>query len=316
MKTIHFIIVSLVFCVNLFAQCHFILQKQVLLPEGPIRYSSLGTLSCINSQQTSIIEKKMDQLILGRIFITSPTLTLKRDYLANKWNQFYPHIEIYLTGQDKVNISPKISDFGASDFSVLVQKKLKEHLNIPDESKIKILNPPKYLQLPESDYFLDFDLDKASRGIAKIKLFIAGKQKKLFFIQFQVLSKQYVLVSSQDLERGENLSPEFIHPKEVYISNKVKALPVQEISNLDQLKLKRRIKAGEVLSKLHIVYKDVIKTRQKLKGFIKRPSLQVELEVVALQKGKIGDKIMVLFPLTRKKHLATVINERQVLIEF
>lgn len=316
MKSIQFIIISLLFCTNIFGQCHLLLHKDVQLPEGFIKLSDLGTLSCVNSQQSAFINEKMDKLTLGRIFVSSPTLTLKRSYLTNKWNQFYPTIELYLTGQDKVSVKAKVSNFGVSDFSMLIEKRLREHLNINEQSKVKILNPPKYLQLPEKDYFLDFDLEKASRGIAKIKLYIGGKQKKLFFIQFEVLTKQYVLVSSRDLERGESLSPEFIHPKEMFLSSKIKALPVHEISTLDQLKLKRQLKSGDILSKLHISYKDIIKTRQKLKGIIKKPNLQVELEVIALQKGKLGDKIMVLFPLTRKKYLAKILNSRQVLIEF
>ncbi|MCJ8344115.1 flagellar basal body P-ring formation chaperone FlgA, partial [bacterium] len=235
--------------------------------------------------------------------------------LINKWNQFYPHIDIYFTGPDQIKIMAKASDFSVSDFNALIKKRLREHLNLASTSKIKLLNPPRRVQLPESDYYLDFNFEKAKHGFTKIKLFISGKQKKQFFIRFEVLRKLFVLVSTRDLERGESLSEEFILPKEVYISNKVKALPVQDISRLKQLKLKRKLNSGDILTKIHVAYKNVVKSRQKLKGIIKRNNLKVEMEVVALQKGKIGDKIMVLFPLTRKKYLATVISERVVVID-
>ncbi|PCJ20754.1 MAG: flagella basal body P-ring formation protein FlgA [Candidatus Cloacimonadota bacterium] len=316
MRTIQIIILSFIFCLKVYGQCHFLLHKNIQLAEGFIRFSSLGNLSCINSQQSSFILKKMEQLTLGKIFLSSPAVTLKRSYLINKWRQFYPHIELYLTGHDKIIIRPKIKNFNTSDFTTLIKKRLRDYLQTPKSSKIKVLNPPKNIQLPENDYHLEFDFQKSSSNLVKIKLYIDGKQKKQFFIQFQILYKQFVLVSTKTLERGENLSAQFIIPQEMYISEKSRPLPVQDISRLNQLKLKRRIKKGSILSKIHISYKNIIKTRQKLKGIIKKTNLRIEMEVISLQNGKIGDKIMVLFPLTRKKYLATIINARQVEIDF
>ena len=62
MRATHFLILCYLFCSNIHGQCHFLLHKELKLSEGFIRLYSLGSLSCVNSQQNSFLQRKMEQL--------------------------------------------------------------------------------------------------------------------------------------------------------------------------------------------------------------------------------------------------------------
>lgn len=301
--------------IALFADCHFLLKESYTIKPGSIKLSDLGHLSCIQAENRAFIEKALDAIGLGSLFPGQPEKEFTKTYLQKKWTQFSRGHALNFTGPEIVKLTMQSIQTIDSDLKDSVRRRILDQLPEGDY-KIEFQNFPEVGQLPAENLDFEYETNRASRGLMKLKIRHHGRLLRLLSIQYKILARKTVFLAKDALIRGENLNPQKLSLQEQWIDQKLDALPTSYFSDLVNLSLRRNVDAGSVLRRTDIKLKTLVHMQQKLKGLVLQGDVKVELQVVAKQNGRKGDHIQVESVDTKRKFTAKIIDAGKVEILF
>ena len=297
------------------SQCHFLLKESYETKPGSIRLSDLGHLSCLQSSQRETIQKILDSIGLGSLFPGQPQKQFEKKYLIRKWNQFGRGILLHFTGPDSISIKMQ----SATSMDIDLKKSVRERIlnQLPEGNyRIEFQNFPQIGQLPAEDLDFEYETNRASRGLIKLKIRHQGRLLRLLSIQYRILVKKTVFLAKEALMRGQNLDPHKLSLSEQWIEQSIDALPTSYFSDLVNLSLRRNVSSGGILRQRDIKLKTLVRMQQKLKGLAQQGGVRIELQVVAKQNGRKGDHIQVESVDTKRKFTAKVLDAGKVKILF
>ena len=295
-----------------YAECHFFLSPNVVVPAGDLNLSQLGQLSCSNPNEAQTYSTLVKSLRLTILYPASPELSWKRAYIEIKWNQLNRNQPLIFAGPDMIQIKVQQASFSTEEFREMVEEEILKHLPEDQDYLIEFKNFPGAIEVPSSDYRFQFMTSRITRGHVRVKLFHENRLLRQFFLRFKVLSKQGFFRTIGPLQRGESLKPENLQLTEDYISIQEPPLSPSYLLDLPQMLMRKNVPAGSILRKGDVQYKAIIRRNQRLKGILNRGNLRIDLQVIALTDGKKNDVIEVQSVETRRKFQAKVIDSKTV----
>ena len=296
-------------------QCHFLLKESYETKPGTIRLSDLGHLSCIESTQRETIQTIVDSIGLGGLFPGQPDKQFEKQYLERKWNQFSRGIFLHFTGPDYVKIKMQSANLMDLDLKKSVRERILNQLPEGDY-RIEFQNFPQVRQLPAEDLDFEYETNRASRGLIKLKIRHQGRLLRLLSIQYRILVRKTVFLAKEALMRGQNLDPHKLSLREQWVEQSTDALSTSYFSDLVNLSLRRNVSSGGILRQRDVKLKTLVRMQQKLKGLAQQGGVRIELQVIAKQNGRKGDHIQVESVDTKRKFTAKVIDAGKVKILF
>ena len=312
---IFYLALILIYTTANFSQCHFLLKESYETKPGNIRLSDLGHLSCIESTQRESIQDILDSIGLGGLFPGQPEKQFEKKYLERKWNQFSRGILLHFTGPSLIKL--RMQSVAPMDLDL--KKSVRERIlnQLPEgDYRIEFQNFPRVGQLPAEDLDFEYETNRASRGLIKLKIRHQGRLLRLLSIQYKILARKTVFLAKEALMRGQNLDPHKLSLREQWIEQSIDALPTSYFSDLVNLSLRRNVASGDILRQRDIKLKTLVRMQQKLKGLAQQGGVRIELQVVAKQNGRKGDHIQVESVDTKRKFTAKVIDDGKVKILF
>lgn len=300
---------------SLFADCHFLLQESLQIKPGSIKLGDLGHLSCIQADNKSLIKATLNSIGLGSLFPGQPKKEFTKIYLKRKWAQFSRGKALHFTGPEKVILTMESIGSIDHDLKKNVESRILEHLPEGDY-KIEFQNFPQVGQLPAENLDFEYETNRASRGLIKLKIRHEGRLLRLLSIQYRVLARKTVFLAKDALISGENLNPHKLSLQEQWIDQKIDALPTSYFGDLVNLSLRRNVEAGRILRQRDVKLKTLVHMQQKVKGLVQQGDVRIELQVIAKQNGRKGDHIQVESVDTKRKFTAKIIDAGKVQILF
>jgi len=143
----------------------------------------------------------------------------------------------------------------------------------------------------EIDTQREFRLNR-NYGMVPIVLIDQNNRTSLSFVSVRLRLFKKVLVATQDVNRDEMIS-QFQFAVDVCEITNIKGTPFVEGENVDQLKTKTRISAGSVLLKEQTESIPDVENSDRLILHAGRNGVDITTDVIAREKGRIGDIIRV-----------------------
>lgn len=143
----------------------------------------------------------------------------------------------------------------------------------------------------EIDTQREFRLNR-NYGMVPIVLIDQNNRTSLSFVSVRLRLFKKVLVATQDINRDEMIS-QFQFAVDVCEITNIKGTPFVEGENVDQLKTKTRISAGSVLLKEQTESIPDVENSDRLILHAGRNGVDITTDVIAREKGRIGDIIRV-----------------------
>lgn len=227
--------------------------------------------------------------------------------------------------KDKINVkkysSNKLKDQLIKSLnSVLLKNMPTESKEIINIDKITILNErSKEINLSNFIEFSwdDNDIKKITRsnGLSYI-LKARTKTEAPEFSNNEIICKVIVLrktpiwVANKHLPKGSTPKKSFFHPE----MRKKTSLGENNIdwTKVANLVLKRSLRKGEPLVIRHLMGKAVVKRGQMLRISIGSSAIKISATVKALEDGRVGEVVRVVYPRTRKILSAKIYSEHKV----
>lgn len=298
-----------------FSDCHFLLHESLKIKSGSIKLGDLGHLSCIQADNKDLIKATLNSIGLGSLFPGQPKKEFTKTYLKRKWNQFSRGKALHFTGPDTVVLLMESIQSQDLDLKNNVESRILEQLPEGDY-KIEFQNFPQVGQLPAENLDFEYETNRASRGLIKLKIRHQGRLLRLLSIQYRILARKTVFLTKEALISGENLNPHRLSLQEQWIDQKIDALPTSYFGDLVNLSLRRNVEAGRVLRQRDVKLKTLVHMQQKVKGLVQQGDVKIELQVIAKQNGRKGDHIQVESVDTKRKFTAKIIDAGKVQILF
>ncbi len=276
--------------------------------------ANLGSLSCPSSKAEIDVSKKLNELILARMFPSSPKLLFSQNSLKDKWSQSHPDTQLNLTGAPEVKISLNHETLKNTEFAELVTQEILKVLNPDVPTRIQFRNPPRTISLPAGEWSMELDTNKVQSGHVRVQILISGKVSQQYFLSFDILEKRLVLKTTTSQARGSQLDPNLISIEENWVPKGTDLLPASSLGHLDRLLFARDLEAEKILIRRDILEKPVLSRRQRVQAWLHRDGLRLQMEAETLQDGRIGDVIEVIALSTRRKFTAKILDAHNVQI--
>ena len=158
-------------CCRTSAECHYFLSDQKVLQPGIINMSKVGDFACLNPMDTKKMAKLGETITFGTLYPSSKSLVLKRAYLRRKWNQFYKEKQLFISGSKSVSIEVEKDVLEGLNLEELVRKKILDELDPNQHYKIEFKNLPPRLEIPGSDFRIEYDSSRLRQGFLKLKIY-------------------------------------------------------------------------------------------------------------------------------------------------
>ena len=204
-----------------------------------------------------------------------------------------------------------------------LQAKITEDLNNkykksnPD-GVIVVKNVPQVsVDLKGSTLMIESTCDFYSQGrnkIAKVVLSEDGRVLRTIAVPVEVVAYDMVLVTTKDIQRGEELNSSNTRYEKRNIENNIGNVIAEnyDFSNMTSRKI---LKAGEIVDKRYLVKQTAVHRSTPVVAIFQSGGIRLSLEVIAMENGGIGDYIKVHSKEYNKVYQGKVISSNKVLIQ-
>lgn len=215
--------------------------------------------------------------------------------------------EIVLAGAKNVRVRTKAKILTGEE----ITKKLFEKINFQNENmKIEVLTPPKDLILKDAPFTINFNFENLKKGFNSIPVEIQqqGKIVKRLRINLKVRVFREVFVANKNIKKGEKISENL--KKEL---REVTNIPdVAEETDMNNKVAAHFLKEGKIISKNDLEEEPAILKNSPVEIVLKEGAIFITTSGIALNSGKIGEKIQVLTLINKKIFSAKVLDKNKV----
>lgn len=215
--------------------------------------------------------------------------------------------EIVLLGAKNVRVRTKAKILTGEE----ITKKLFEKINFQNENmKIEVLTPPKDLILKDAPFTINFNFENLKKGFNSIPVEIEqeGKIVKRLRINLKVRVFREVFVANKNIKKGEKISENL--KKEL---REVTNIPdVAEETDMNNKVAAHFLKEGKIISKNDLEEEPAILKNSPVEIVLKEGAIFITTSGIALNSGKIGEKIQVLAFINKKIFSAKVLDKNKV----
>jgi flagella basal body P-ring formation protein FlgA len=323
----HFWNINIIFTLTLFffvlssvpaieGECHLFLKNSVRLPSGLLSLDKLGTLECQSEEDKDSVEKKLQQISLGKLFPSSRELVFKKEYIETKWNQFFRDTNLHISGFSEVSVSPEIETLEENSLETKFKEVILNSIHDAQDYKIEFISYPRYLNVPESGYKIEYDTSRVTRGVLAGKLIVNGRVQQSFYVQYKLLVKRTVFVANQNISRNLPLNPSHFRIIEQYVDASSSPFPVEQLPDLHNYIPRKPLQSGDILDMSTLYFREIIGNRQKLMAIFENGVIRVKMPVISMERGRKNDVIQVKSTVTDKIFRAKVLDEGTVIIQY
>jgi len=204
-----------------------------------------------------------------------------------------------------------------------LQSKITEDLNNkykqnnPDGAIVVKNVPTVTVDLKGSTLMIESTCDFYSQGrnkIAKVVLSEDGRVLRTIAVPVEVVAYDMVLVTTKDIQRGEELNSSNTRYEKRNIENNIGNVIAEnyDFSNMTSRKI---LKAGEIVDKRYLVKQTAVHRSTPVVAIFQSGGIRLSLEVIAMENGGIGDYIKVHSKEYNKVYQGKVISSNKVLIQ-
>ncbi|MBT4502181.1 MAG: flagellar basal body P-ring formation protein FlgA [Gemmatimonadetes bacterium] len=149
--------------------------------------------------------------------------------------------------------------------------------------------------------------------VLKVGVMVGGRIQKEMSITADIRHFGQVLVADIGLRRGEELASEAVVLAERDITKNRDGF-FTDPSELEELRMRRAIRPGNVLTRRHVEPVPVVQRGEEITLLAGSAHLQISLPGEAMQDGGIGERIRVRNPASGKVLYGEVVDSKNVLV--
>ncbi len=257
----------------------------------------LGDVALVSGFNEKLI-RSLNHLPLGPAPMPGESLNLAK---ANIRRSMVVHgidpVKVALVGENLVEVKRSGRTITKEDIAPLVEDYVERSwANRQVRTEIIYSRLPKEMTVHSNNFDLRV-LDPVKPGVSgSIALSLAALENDRVLVRIPVSLKVRafgnVAVMNRDVRQGELLSPEDFSFIEREITRK-HSNPVRTVGEAANKKLKRTVKAGQILTLDHLEIPPLIERGDEVTLIVEYKGVRVSCPGKAKEKGRLGDRIMV-----------------------
>jgi flagella basal body P-ring formation protein FlgA len=257
----------------------------------------LGDVAQVEGFNETLIDR-LTELPLGPAPIPGESCLIKREDIRRSMVQHsIDPINVALVGEEKVKVIRKGSTVPQADLTALAEDYVRSSWQGEDVRwEITYSRLPADFTLTAENYRLRV-MNPIKPGVAgSISLSVAALENERVLERLPVSLKVRVFrkaaVMKKEMNQGEALSPDDFEFQEQEITGS-RAEPVTTVKETTGKRLKRNIKAGQILTVEHLESIPLIERGDEVFLIVEYKNIRVGCSGKAFQRGGMGDKILV-----------------------
>jgi flagella basal body P-ring formation protein FlgA len=257
----------------------------------------LGDVAQVEGFNETLIGR-LNGLPLGPAPVPGQSCLIKREDIRRSMVQHsIDPINVALVGEEKVNVIRKGSTVSQADLTALAEDYVKSSWQGEDVRwEITYSRLPDDFTLTAENYKLRV-MNPIKPGVTgSISLSVAALENERVLERLPVSLKVRVFrkaaVMKREINQGEVISPDDFEFQEQEITGS-RAEPVTAVKETTGKRLKRNIKAGQILTVEHLESIPLIERGDEVFLIVEFKNIRVGCPGKAFQRGGMGDKILV-----------------------
>ncbi|MCA8980865.1 MAG: flagellar basal body P-ring formation protein FlgA [Planctomycetes bacterium] len=256
----------------------------------------LGDIALVRSDDEALAEQ-VRGLNLGYAPAPGYNRTLRQWKLQQDVEAAFPGTEVVFTGASVMRVFPKTATILAGEIEVAARKAVAELLE-GEEYRASLRGALKDLQVPLGDKSRRLEVDLKSRRreagawSVPIRVMIDDVQYSTVWVSMQVDIFRELPVLKRDVRMGEEIGPDDYSIERVLIDTALTKTPVNGAPEYGALAATNLV-AGNVLFENDLKYALFVEKDAIAKLNARNGSVEVNVMVIVLEDGRLGDHVRV-----------------------
>ncbi|MGM0471957.1 MAG: flagellar basal body P-ring formation chaperone FlgA [Bacillota bacterium] len=308
------LIIFYLFTAGAYAQPKVSVDYQVETNHDKIK---LGEIADIEAETQ--FKKRLAAVNLGQAPLPGYSRVLKRRHilsalqragfkLAELSYQIPKQVKITTPYQtlDQQKLEQTVSDYIRSNLTA-EQEDIEINIRNSDNDKLKLPVGNINLEVPSS-----YNRSLLGRTSIPVNIYVDNELARKKYVSVEVVAYQEVLVARKRLDRHTKLTADLFKQERRALNNVVHRQPIQDINEVENHRLKRRINQGQILTSRMVEIPPLVKRRDKVTIIARVGQIEVRTVGLALETGAKGDIIQVENIKSGEKLTARVIKQGTV----
>ena len=258
--------------------------------------------------------KKLSTLIVMNVGDTNQFRKLNRDKLAYEISKYADNLSITYSGAENTYVRVKTQTYNIENIINEITNTIGAELeNISAEFSVKYVGDTREVSIPRGIVSYKYKLPDSviqKRIPVWMDLYVNTKHYQSIPLWFNASIMADVIVANTRISAGQKLTENLtdLHKKDIslYKNRHIK------LKDLNNLRIKRDVRPGEVLTEALIEQLPPVFKGQTVKVISKQNNVTILVEGFALEDGKLGDKVRVQRTGSNRVFTAIVNNPGQV----